>query len=117
MFEIDRLLERFTQLGKPIHITEMAVSSNTGVDENSLLGETSGLWHAPWSEAVQADWVEQVYTLCYSKSAIEAVSWWDFSDAFIWYPFGGLLDENLMPKQAYRRLQGLVEHWRQLQPG
>ncbi len=80
MFEIDRLLERFIRLGKPIHITEMAVSSNTGMDEDSLLGAARGLWHAPWTETVQADWVEQVYTLAYSKPEIEAVTWWDLSD-------------------------------------
>ena len=113
MFEIDRLLDRFSQLGKPIHITELGVSSATGTDDDSFLKETRGLWHAPWSEAIQADWLEQFYTLCYSKPAIQAVSWWDFSDqAGVFWPFGGLLDEKLRPKEAFYRLRELITRWR-----
>ncbi|WP_017298899.1 endo-1,4-beta-xylanase [Nodosilinea nodulosa] len=111
MFEIDRLLDRFTALGKPVHITEMACSSGTGNDENSQIGEATGLWHAPWSEAVQADWVEQVYTLAYSKPEIAAVTWWDLSDQGAFWPFGGLLNRQNQPKAAYYRLQGLRKAW------
>lgn len=39
MFEINRLLERFSQLGKPIHITELGVSSSNQKDENSYFKE------------------------------------------------------------------------------
>jgi endo-1,4-beta-xylanase len=89
----------------------MAVSSNTGIDDNSQLGEARGQWHAPWSEAVQADWVEQVYTLAYSKPAIESVTWWDLSDQSTFWPFGGLLNRQNRPKAAYYRLQGLKRVW------
>lgn len=111
MFEIDRLLDRFVGLGKPIHITEMGCSSNTGTDENSIMGEAEGMWHAPWSEQVQADWVEQIYTLGYSKPEIEVVSWWDLSDQAVFWPFGGLLNRENQPKAAYYRLQGLKKAW------
>ncbi|MEB3288599.1 MAG: endo-1,4-beta-xylanase [Leptolyngbya sp.] len=111
MFEIDRMLDRFIALGKPIHITEMATSSAPGLDEQSSLGEAQGLWHAPWSEAVQADWVEQIYTLAYSKPEIEAATWWDFSDQGTFWPFGGLLNRNQQPKAAYYRLSALKRAW------
>ncbi|MFQ4140050.1 endo-1,4-beta-xylanase [Nodosilinea sp. PGN35] len=111
MFEIDRMLDRFVGLGKPIHITEMGCSSGTGTDEVSIMGEALGMWHAPWSEAVQADWVEQIYTLGYSKPAIAAVSWWDLSDQAVFWPFGGLLNRENRPKAAYYRLQGLKKAW------
>ena len=111
MFEIDRMLDRFAIFGKPIHITEMSASSKTGIDESSLLGEARGLWHAPWSETVQANWVEQIYTLAYSKPTIEAITWWDLSDKSTFWPFGGLLNEENQPKRAYYRLQGLKQIW------
>lgn len=112
LFEIDRLLERFSALGKPIHITELGVSSATGIDPQSYLKEAQGLWHAPWSQAIQADWVEQFYTICYSKTAIEAISWWDFTDLGCFWPFGGLLDQNMQPKEAFYRLKNLLAQWR-----
>jgi endo-1,4-beta-xylanase len=112
LFEIDRLLDRFSILGKPIHITELGVSSATGIDEQSLLKDAQGLWHAPWSQAIQADWIEQFYTICYSKPAIEAISWWDFTDSGCFWPFGGLLDRNMQPKEAFYRLKDLLAQWR-----
>lgn len=111
MFEIHRLLERFGQLGKPIHITELGVSSDNTTDERSLLKQPRGWWHAPWSETVQADWVEQFYTLCYSKAYIQAITWWDFADRGHFWPHGGLLRADLTPKLAYQRLLSLRDRW------
>ncbi|NJM67863.1 MAG: 1,4-beta-xylanase [Acaryochloris sp. RU_4_1] len=115
MFEINRLLERFSQLGKPIHITELGVSSNTTRAENTPFPEPPGLWHGPWSETIQADWVEQFYTLCYSKPYIEAVTWWDLADGGFW-PHGGLLRPDFTPKLSYLRLATLQKQWRSLSP-
>lgn len=110
MFEINRLLERFSQLGKPIHITELGVSSATEIDETAFLKEPTGLWHKPWNEMIQADWIEQFYTICYSKSYIKAISWWDLIDGQFW-PHGGLLRRDLTPKPAFYRLQSLIKKW------
>jgi endo-1,4-beta-xylanase len=116
LFEIDRILERFGQLGKPIHITELGVSSATGIDLRSVLKDARGLWHAPWSETIQADWIEQFYTLCYSKPFIQAVTWWDFMDGGNFWPFGGLLTPEGQPKESFRRLQTLLNQWRSQSP-
>ena len=112
LFEIDRQLERFSQLGKPIHITELGISSATTVDELSYLKEPLGRWRGDWSEAIQADWVEQFYTLCYSKSYIKAISWWDLTDNGNFWPHGGLVNRDLTPKLAYKRLKNLLQTWR-----
>ena len=111
MFEINRLLERFSSLNKPIHITELGVSSAATIDENSQLKEPRGLWHKPWNEAIQADWLEQFYTLCYSKPYIEAISWWDLADGGNFWPHGGLLNPQMQPKLAYHRLNRLIKKW------
>jgi GH35 family endo-1,4-beta-xylanase len=111
MFEIDRLLERFATLEKPIHITELGVSSAATIDEDSHLQEPRGLWHKPWSEAIQADWIEQFYTLCYSKPYIKAISWWDLADGGSFWPHGGLLHPDMQPKVSFYRLQRLIKKW------
>ncbi len=108
MFEINRLLEHFSTLGKPIHITELGVSSANTIDEASQLQDPRGLWHKPWSETIQADWIEQFYTICYSKPYIKAISWWDFADQGNFWPHGGLLDSQMQPKQSYYRLTRLI---------
>lgn len=113
LFEIARMLDRFAALGKPLHVTELGVSSQTGRDEQSMGKEPSqSHWHAPWSEGVQADWIEQFYTLCYAHPAVAAVTWWDFSDAggHFW-PHGGFLRPDGQPKESYHRLQRLIRGW------
>ncbi len=114
LFEIDRLLERFGKLGKPIHVTELGVSSATGIDKQSGLQDARGLWHQPWSQRIQADWIEQFYTLCFSKPSIQAITWWDFSDQSCFWPFGGLLDREMKPKESFFRLKAWLEKTAQI---
>jgi GH35 family endo-1,4-beta-xylanase len=114
IFEIDRMLDRFVAFNKPIHITEIATASEDGLDPRSMRPKIyAPPWHGTaWSPGLQADWVEAVYTLLYSKPAVEAVGWWDFTDktGHFW-PFGGLLDANLQPKEAFHRIKKLQQQW------
>ncbi len=70
------------------------------------LRRTHGEWHHPWSEKVQADWMEWFYTMAYARDEIEAITWWGFSDpAFI--KTSGFLYEDETPKEMYFRLKAL----------
>jgi endo-1,4-beta-xylanase len=114
VFEIDRMLDRFTAFNKPIQITEMATSAQDGLDPGSMRPRTyAPAWHGTkWSPTLQADWLEAMYTLCYSKPAFQSVGWWDFADkGGRFWPFGGLLDEQLRPKEGYHRLLKLQKEW------
>jgi GH35 family endo-1,4-beta-xylanase len=114
LFEIDRQLERFCALGKPVHISELGVSSSAEPVKHDPVVDVhiKRFWHGhAWTERDQADWVEAYYTICYAKPAIQAITWWDFCDpAFI--PHGGFVDETLRPKESYHRLQELIRSWR-----
>jgi GH35 family endo-1,4-beta-xylanase len=113
LFEIDRQLERFCALGKPIHITELGVSSSVEPVKHDPIVDIhfQRYWHGhPWTETDQADWIEAYYTMCYSKPEVEGLTWWDFCDpSFV--PHAGLVDEGLRPKEGHRRLKGLIESW------
>ena len=113
LFEIDRMLERFKSFNRPLHITEIACNSADGLDPESMKPKSlvPG-WHGAWTEAMQADWLEAIYTLCYSKPQLEAVGFWDLADlgGHFW-PYGGLLHKDLRPKEAYDRLLKLKERW------
>jgi len=118
LFEISRLVDMFAGLGKPVHITELGTPSRYEDDPNShLKGKDAvrnmGWWHAPWTQTIQADWIEEFYTICYSKPSVQAMTWWDFSDhgGHFW-PWGGFVDQNLQPKESYRRLKALFTEWR-----
>jgi GH35 family endo-1,4-beta-xylanase len=113
VFEIDRMLDKMGEFNKPMEITEIAASSAAGLDPDSMRPKTASPgWHGPWSEATQADWLEAVYTLCYSKPLFQGVTWWDFSDhKGRFWPFGGLLKEDHSPKPSYDRLIELQKRW------
>jgi GH35 family endo-1,4-beta-xylanase len=104
MMAISKMLDRYARLGKPIHVTELGVSSEGGRSEDA------GHWHQPWCERVQADWLEWFYTIAYARPEIEAISWWDFRDpAFV--PTSGILSEDESPREIYFRLKALKQAW------
>ncbi len=113
LLEIERMLDRFRSFNKPLHITEIATASADGPDPKSMRPKTTAPgWHGPWSEAMQADWLEAIYTLVYSKPEFEAIGWWDLTDiAGHFWPHGGLLHADLTPKLAYHRLGSLQKVW------
>jgi endo-1,4-beta-xylanase len=114
LLEIDRMLDRFKDFGKPLHITEISCNSAEGLDPTSMRPKNivPG-WHGPWTETMQADWLESIYTLCYSKPEFEAVGYWDLADigGHFW-PHGGLLKKDFSPKESYGRLLRLTKKWR-----
>ena len=110
------LIERFEQFGRPVQLTEVGASSGPSrrsVLDGSLDFPTEPyIWHRPWDEELQADWLEGLYTLAYSKPWIEACNWYDFLDGVSWLPNGGLVrDAQGEPKPAFHRLLKLKQEW------
>jgi GH35 family endo-1,4-beta-xylanase len=112
MLEIERQMERFFVFGKPVHITELGISSSSEPDKRSQMIPSPEVWHGTaWNEQIQADWVEQYYTICYSKPEINAIIWWNFTDPSL-FPNAAFLTDDLRPKESYHRLLKLVRTWR-----
>jgi len=116
--DVVRMLERFERFGKPIYITEIGVTS--GPTEKSIATGDLGLprepyeWHRYWDEELQADWLEQVYTLYYSRPAVKAINWYDFADFRTFIMHGGLVREDCSPKRSFHRLKELLVKWNRL---
>jgi hypothetical protein len=113
------LTERFEVFNKPMHYSEVGVSG--GATERSIKLDTYEfpkepyLWHHYWDEETQADWMEQIYKLAYSKDYIKACNWFDFVDPFSYMENGGLLrSPEGEKKAAYNRLKKLQEEWKSL---
>lgn len=121
LLEISRMIDRFARFGKPVHVTEVAVPSSAEGDPHSHWKgpnavRAMGWWHRPWDEELQAEWVEKFYTICYSKPLLEAVTWWDFADyrPGHFFPHGGYLDHEYVPKKSFFRLKRLINGWRRM---
>lgn len=111
LFEIERTLDRYARFGKPILITEMECSSQPGISPTCTHPKESPPWHEVWSEKTQADWVEGMYTIAYSKSYIQGIGWWSLQDGREFWPWGGLLRHDGTPKPSYHRIKALQEKW------
>ena len=97
--------ERFSRFRVPLHFTETTF----------LSGKQAWDGPRPWpstpeGEARQAREVVRFYTLLFSHPAVEAITWWDFSDHSAWKQApAGMVRKDMSPKPAYDALYELVK--------
>jgi hypothetical protein len=130
MFAISTVLDLFSKLGKPLHITAVEVPSQAGTradaESDSVSASSSaGYWHEPWSETTQSEWLYRFYEVALSKPFVESICWqnlWDSSSPIVdavprpaaapgmadhspapKVGHGGLLRSDLAPKTSYKR--------------
>ena len=113
------LIERFEEFGRPVQLTEVGTSSGptkASVNSGQLdFPSEPYIWHRPWDQELQADWLEGLYTLAYSKPWIEAVNWYDLVDPHSFIKNGGLLESPKGEKKAaFERLLKLQQKWKNL---
>jgi endo-1,4-beta-xylanase len=111
-------MERLSAFKKPVQLSELGASSGPSaysVRNGALtFPREPYTWHRHWDEELQADWVEAMFSLAYSKPWIEAASWFDFVDPHFHIDNGGLLRSPMgEPKAAYNRLRRLRSTWKQ----
>ena len=100
------VMDRYAKLGKPLQITEITIPAYTDDKED---------------EAIQADLLEQLYSIWFSHGAVETITYWNLVDGYAAFaPQGdmthgenvfraGLLRFDMSPKPAYERLYSLFE--------
>ncbi|MHB8579259.1 MAG: endo-1,4-beta-xylanase [Ignavibacteriaceae bacterium] len=119
--DIVRLLERLEKLGKPLYITEIGATSGPNAQSISngqfTFNNEPYDWHRPWDENLQADWLEQVFNIYYSRNKIKTACWYDFTDFRPYIPNGGLALEDCTPKPSFNRFYNLLGSWDQLPKG
>lgn len=115
LMQLSAMLDRFNGLGKPVHVTAVAVPSEPQAEADPDATQTvhaasgrSGYWRKPWSPQVQAAWLEKFYRVALSKPFVESVSWLEMADHDgLELPSSGLLNEHLQPKPSLKRLKAL----------
>jgi hypothetical protein len=94
--------ERFAKFGKPLHFTETTVVSGPK--------KSSGWTTTPDGEKRQAEDVAEFYRVLFSHPAVEAITWWDFTDQNAWQRApAGLVRADMTPKPAYEELEKLIK--------
>ncbi len=101
--------EYFAKFGVPLHFTETTfLSGKQGWELNK---DRDFKWQStPEGEQRQAEDAARFYTLLFSHPAVEAITWWDFSDQGAWQQApAGLLHADMTPKPAYDVLKHLIK--------
>ena len=104
--------ERFAKFGKPLHFTETTlVSGVQGWELNKKREDPDFRWiSTPEGEKRQAEQVVEFYRMLFSHPAVEAVTWWDFTDQNAWQQApAGLVRADMTPKPAYNELERLIK--------
>ncbi len=101
--------EEFSRFGRPLHFTELTVLSGPARAIDPAHHAPDDWRTTPDGEAEQADYVEGLYALLFSHPAVQAITWWDFSDRGSWMQApAGLVRSDMTPKPAYGRLLRLI---------
>jgi GH35 family endo-1,4-beta-xylanase len=102
-----QVCDTYARFGLPLHFTEATVLSG------ELKKPEDNDWHkrhddwptTPDGEKRQAEYGQQFYTVLFSHPAVEAVTWWDFSDDGAWQGApAGLVRRDMTPKPLYEWL-------------
>ena len=103
--------QRYARFGKPLHFTETTIISGEKKKNQRWSGPPYKDWPStPDGEKRQAQQVAEFYTVLFSHPAVEAVTWWDFSDHHAWLGApSGLIRKDMSPKPAYEALMKLVK--------
>ena len=105
--------ERFARFSKPLNFTELTITSGADSERKTVRWEGPNYtdWPTtPEGEARQARQVEEFYTVLFSHPAVQAITWWDFSDDRAWLGApAGLVRKDMTPKPAYEALLKLVK--------
>lgn len=103
--QIRDTLDLYSDLGVPIHITEL--------HQPAWDQEIEGGWRqGTWTEEAQAEFIEQLYRQCFGHPSVVSINYWGLSDRNIWIEGAGLVDAEYQPKPVFDRLKTLIkEEW------
>ncbi len=94
--------ETYAQFNVPLHFTETTLISGPKTE--------AGWKTTPEGEKKQAREAVEFYTVLFSHPAVEAITWWDFSDQGAWQGApAGFLRDDMTPKPMYHALKDLIK--------
>jgi len=105
LHKVHEVCQAYARLGLPIHFTETTIVSGAKEKRGDAWGPTTAE-----GEATQAEQAAGFYMMLFAHPAVQALTWWDFSDYHAWqHAPAGLLRRDMSPKPVYERLMKLVK--------
>ncbi|MBM4030735.1 MAG: hypothetical protein FJ291_03015 [Planctomycetes bacterium] len=105
--------ETYARFKLPLHFTEATVLSGE-LKKDDDWHKRRDDWHTtPDGEKRQLEYGQQFYTVLFSHPAVEAITWWDFSDNGSWQGApAGLVRKDMTPKPLYDwLLEAFQKRW------
>jgi endo-1,4-beta-xylanase len=97
--------QTYAKLRLPLHFTETTILSGVRDRLSDAWGPTT-----QEKEAAQAEQAANFYSFLFAHPAVQAVTWWDFSDYHAWQRApAGLLRADMSPKPVYDLLTNLIK--------
>jgi len=106
--QVQETLDSFKPLGKAIHITELAMGGFRNEKTQRAAAIRGSYRTGRWTPELQADYYEELLTVCFGHPLVAAVTVWDLSESKSGGLSVALLDENMEPRPAYHRLMRLI---------
>ncbi len=107
--------ETYARFGLPLHFTEATLLSGRlkGPEDNDWHKRKTDWLSTPEGEQRQVEEGRRFYSLLFSHPAVEAITWWDFSDRLAWQGApAGLLRNDMSPKPLAEWLgEAFGQHW------
>jgi hypothetical protein len=109
LLELSRLLDMYSLLGVPLHVTLGYPAHRTHDSQADPSFETAaGYWRRDFDPQVQAEWAAKFAALALCKPQVRSVQWAHFSDADSHqFPNCGLVDGQGKPRPAMDTLLAL----------
>jgi endo-1,4-beta-xylanase len=94
------VFDTISKMGVKLHVTEMLLPLG-----DQIVGP---MRRGVWTPALQADFLQDYLTVCFSHPAMELVNFWGLAHEG-WGESAGLLDDHLKPRPAFDRIKHLVK--------
>ena len=107
MMQISAMLDRFTVVPKPLHVTSFGVPDTVNGEKQEP--QKAGLWYKPWDQAQQSKWIEDFCKIAFSKPFVNTLTYSTFMDGNNDKVLtgAGLLTDQLQPKKAFMMMAKL----------
>lgn len=107
--ETIRVMDRAAEFGWPIHFPECSICSGKPIGQmNYGAGAINQFSETEEDLYWQAEFATDFYTLVFSHPAVEALSWFDFTEHRWLNAPAGVVDDDLNPKPVYGALYDLI---------